>query len=133
MKKLSDEAGPFILGCRDLTTSKDSDPQISRLTTMDNGYRVYNLGPVGDYPYKELFVTDLEPIYGLALVPEGHPLWSDTTSPLFTDFPEGGVNSLYRSSGSKNSSTSIRPSVFAPILKKPDLRPDVVLSLVQSR
>jgi len=57
-----------ILGCRDLTTFKDSDPQISRLTTMDNGYRVYNLGPVGDYPYKELFVTD---------------------------FPEGGVNSLY--------------------------------------
>lgn len=99
----------------------------------DNGYRFYNLGPVGDYPYKELFVTDLEPIYGLALVPEGHPLWSDTTSPLFTDFPEGGVNSLYRSSGSKNSSMGIRPSAFPPILKKPDPRPDVVVSLVQSR
>lgn len=77
----------------------------------DHGYRSYNLGPVGDYPYKELFVTDLEPIYGIALVPEGHPLWSDTTSPLFTDFPEGGVNSLYRSAGRRTLFCDVDPSI----------------------
>lgn len=62
----------------------------------DNGYHYYNLGPVGDYNYKDLFVTDLQPIYAIALVDPGHPLWNDPTSPLHTDFPAGGVNKLYR-------------------------------------
>jgi len=62
----------------------------------DNGYHYYNLGPVGDYEYKNLFVTDLQPIYAVALVPRQHELWQDPTSPLFTDFPAGTVNQLYR-------------------------------------
>ncbi len=31
--------------------------------TYDQGYETYNLGPVGDYPYKSLFVSDVEPSY----------------------------------------------------------------------
>ena len=62
----------------------------------DNGYHHYNLGPVGDYPYKELFVTTHQPIYAIALVSPRHALWKDQTSPLFTDFPSGSVNTLYR-------------------------------------
>ncbi len=62
----------------------------------DNGYHHYNLGPVGDYPYKELFVTTHQPIYAIALVSPRHALWNDQTSPLFTDFPSGSVNTLYR-------------------------------------
>ena len=62
----------------------------------DNGFRYYNLGPVGDYAYKDLFVTDFQPIYAIALVPPRHALWRDPTSPLFTDFPPGTVNKLHR-------------------------------------
>ncbi|NBO96879.1 MAG: GNAT family N-acetyltransferase, partial [Betaproteobacteria bacterium] len=54
--------------------------------TLDNGYETYNLGPVGDYPYKRLFVNRVEPIYSLAICPADHPLTQDRTSPLFTDF-----------------------------------------------
>jgi len=32
----------------------------------------------------------------VTLVPLRHELWEDPTSPLFTDFPAGTVNQLYR-------------------------------------
>jgi len=62
-----------------------------------NSYRYYNLGPVGDYGYKSLFVTDYEPIYALALTEHDHPLALDTTSPLHTDFKPGEWNQIHRS------------------------------------
>jgi hypothetical protein len=61
-----------------------------------NGYRYYNLGPVGDYGYKSLFVTDFEPIYALALSDLDHPLAQDPTSPLHTDFKPEDLNQIYR-------------------------------------
>ena len=61
-----------------------------------HGYRYYNLGPVGDYGYKSLFVTDFEPIYALALSDPDHPLALDPTSPLNTDFKPGEVNQVHR-------------------------------------
>jgi hypothetical protein len=61
-----------------------------------NGFRYYNLGPVGDYGYKSLFVTDLEPIYGIALCDPQHPLALDETSPVHTDFCWDEVNQIYR-------------------------------------
>ena len=64
--------------------------------THDQGYEHYNLGPVGDFPYKRLFVNHVEPIYSLALCPESHPLMQDETSPLFTDFERGDWNRLER-------------------------------------
>jgi hypothetical protein len=63
-----------------------------------HGYRHYNLGPVGDYPYKNLFVTDLEPIYAIAITDPHHPLALDSTSPLHTDFSPEAWNQIYRSS-----------------------------------
>ena len=65
--------------------------------TLDNGYESYNLGPVGDYPYKRLFVNHVEPIYSLAICPADHPLTQDKTSPLFTDFERRDWNRLQRS------------------------------------
>ena len=64
--------------------------------TAKNGYRYYNLGPVGDYGYKSLFVTDLESIYGIALCDPQHPLALDETSPVHTDFCWDEVNQIYR-------------------------------------
>ncbi len=61
-----------------------------------NNYRYYNLGPVNDYGYKSLFVTDLEPIYSLALTDLDHPLALDRTSPLHTDFRKKDWNRIYR-------------------------------------
>ncbi len=61
-----------------------------------NGYQYYNLGPVGDFRYKDLFVTDLEPLYGLALTDMEHPLVLDQTSPLHVDFAPPQWNQLYR-------------------------------------
>jgi hypothetical protein len=61
-----------------------------------NGFRYYNLGPVGDYEYKSLFVTDREPIYSLALTDLDHPLALDPTSPLHTDFNFSDWNRIYR-------------------------------------
>jgi hypothetical protein len=61
-----------------------------------NGFRYYNLGPVSDYGYKSLFVTDLEPIYSLALTALDHPLALDRTSPLHTDFRKKDWNRIYR-------------------------------------
>ena len=61
-----------------------------------NNYRYYNLGPVSDYGYKALFVTDLEPIYSLALTDPDHPLALDRTSPLHTDFRKKDWNRIHR-------------------------------------
>ena len=61
-----------------------------------HGYRYYNLGPVGDYHYKSLFVTDLEPIYAIALTDLEHPLALDTSSPLHTDFDPSTWNQILR-------------------------------------
>jgi len=64
--------------------------------TAKHGYQYYNLGPVGDYGYKSLFVTDLEPIYGLAMTDPDHPLALDLSSPLHTDFKPSEWNQVYR-------------------------------------
>ena len=64
--------------------------------TAKNNYQHYNLGPVGDYGYKSLFVTDFEPIYGLALTDLNHALVLDETSPLHTDFKRSEWNQIYR-------------------------------------
>ena len=64
--------------------------------TAKNNYQCYNLGPVGDYGYKSLFVTDFEPIYGLALTDLNHALVLDETSPLHTDFKRSEWNQIYR-------------------------------------
>jgi hypothetical protein len=61
-----------------------------------NGLRYYNLGPVDDYGYKALFVTDYEPIYAMALVDADHPLALDPTSPLKIDFKPEELNQIYR-------------------------------------
>ena len=61
-----------------------------------NGFRYYNLGPVGDYGYKSLFVTDHEPIYSMVLTDLDHPLALDPTSPLHTDFNVEDWNRVYR-------------------------------------
>ena len=64
--------------------------------TAKNGYQYYNLGPVGDYGYKALFVTDFEPIYALAVTDANHALALDPTSPLHTDFNPPQWNQVYR-------------------------------------
>jgi hypothetical protein len=64
--------------------------------TAENGYKYYNLGPVDDYGYKALFVTDFEPIFALALTDPNHPLALDTTSPLHTDFKPEVWNRIHR-------------------------------------
>lgn len=61
-----------------------------------NGFRFYNLGPVGDYGYKSLFVTHLEPIFALVLTEDSHPLAQDPTSPLHLDFKREEWNQVYR-------------------------------------
>ena len=64
--------------------------------TANNGYQYYNLGPVDDYGYKALFVTDHEPIFAMALTDADHPLALDTTSPLHTDFKPEVWNQIRR-------------------------------------
>ena len=64
--------------------------------TQKAGYAYYNLGPVGDYGYKALFVTDHEPIFALAMTDADHPLALDPTSPLHTDFKREDWNQVYR-------------------------------------
>jgi len=61
-----------------------------------NGYRHYNLGPVDDYGYKALFVTEFEPIFAVAMTDVDHPLALDTTSPLHTDFTPAVWNRIHR-------------------------------------
>ena len=63
-----------------------------------NGFRYYNLGPVDDYGYKSLFVTDFEPIYAIALTDLDHPLVLDPNSPLHIDFKPHQLNQIYRDS-----------------------------------
>jgi len=63
-----------------------------------HGYKYYNLGPVGDYGYKSLLVTDLEPIYGIAMTDPEHPLALDPSSPLHTDFKPSQWNQISRPS-----------------------------------
>jgi hypothetical protein len=41
-------------------------------------------------------VTDFEPIYALALIDPDHPLATDPTSPLITDFKPHELNQIYR-------------------------------------
>jgi hypothetical protein len=64
--------------------------------TAENGYKFYNLGPVDDYGYKALFVTDFEPIFALAMTSPDHPLALDTRSPLHTDFKPEVWNRIRR-------------------------------------
>jgi hypothetical protein len=64
--------------------------------TAKNGYRLYNLGPVDDYSYKALFVTEFEPIFAVAVTDLEHPLALDTTSPLHTDFSPSVWNKIHR-------------------------------------
>lgn len=64
--------------------------------TANNGYRLYNLGPVDDYSYKALFVTEFEPIFAVAVTDEDHPLALDKTSPLHTDFTPSVWNQIHR-------------------------------------
>jgi hypothetical protein len=64
--------------------------------TANNGYRLYNLGPVDDYSYKALFVTEFEPIFAVAVTDLEHPLALDTTSPLHTDFSPSVWNKIHR-------------------------------------
>ena len=64
--------------------------------TANNGYRLYNLGPVDDYGYKALFVTEFEPIFAVAVTDENHPLALDKTSPLHTDFTPAVWNKIHR-------------------------------------
>ena len=61
-----------------------------------NGYKYYNLGPVDDYGYKALFVTDYEPIYAVALTDLDHDIVLDPTSPLHVDFSPEQLNQIYR-------------------------------------
>ncbi len=67
-----------------------------------NGYRHYNLGPVDDYGYKALFVTEFEPIFAVAVTDPQHPLASDTTSPLHTDFTPAVWNQIHRPAAKSN-------------------------------
>jgi hypothetical protein len=64
--------------------------------TAKNGYKYYNLGPVDDYGYKALFVTDFEPIFALAFTESDHPLALDPKSPLHTDFKPDVWNRILR-------------------------------------
>jgi hypothetical protein len=75
-----------------------------------NGYRYYNLGPVEDYDYKALFVTDYETIYGLALTELDHPLALDPTSPLHVDFGPDKWNQVYRTATQRRPGTACRQS-----------------------
>lgn len=61
-----------------------------------NNYRHYNLGPVDDYSYKALFVTEFEPIFAVAMTELDHPLALDKTSPLHTDFTPSVWNRIHR-------------------------------------
>jgi hypothetical protein len=70
-----------------------------------NGLRYYNLGPVDDYGYKALFVTDFEPIYALALVDPEHPLATLEDSPLKIDFQPQDLNRIAREPADNQATT----------------------------
>ena len=63
-----------------------------------HGLQFYNLGPVDEYGYKSLFVTDYEPIYALIVTDPQHPIVTDPTSPINVDFEKGQINQIYRDS-----------------------------------
>ena len=61
-----------------------------------NGLLFYNLGPVDEYGYKDLFITDYEPIYALIVSDLDHPIVTDQTSPINIDFEKEQINQIYR-------------------------------------
>ena len=61
-----------------------------------NGLQFYNLGPVDEYGYKGLFVTDYEPIYALIVSDLDHPIVTDETSPINIEFEKDQINQIYR-------------------------------------
>ena len=61
-----------------------------------NGLQFYNLGPVDEYGYKDLFITDYEPIYALIVSDPDHPIVTDQTSPINIDFEKEQINQIYR-------------------------------------
>jgi len=61
-----------------------------------NGLQFYNLGPVDEYGYKDLFITDYEPIYALIVSDLDHPIVTDQTSPINIDFEKEHINQIYR-------------------------------------
>jgi len=61
-----------------------------------NGLQFYNLGPVDEYGYKDLFITDYEPIYALIVSDPNHPIVTDQTSPINIDFEKEQINQIYR-------------------------------------
>ena len=81
--------------------------------TAEHGYKNYNLGPVGDYGYKSLFVTEQEPIYAIGLVDPDHPLALDMTSPIHTDFKPEDINCIYRSDSLANAMRKVSADNFA--------------------
>jgi hypothetical protein len=60
------------------------------------GLQFYNLGPVDEYGYKDLFITDYEPIYALIVSDLDHPIVTDQTSPINIDFEKEQINQIYR-------------------------------------
>jgi len=60
------------------------------------GLQFYNLGPVDEYGYKDLFITDYEPIYALIVSDPNHPIVTDHTSPINIDFEKEQINQIYR-------------------------------------
>jgi len=61
-----------------------------------NSLQFYNLGPVDEYGYKDLFITDYEPIYALIVSDLDHPIVTDQTSPINIDFEKDQINQIYR-------------------------------------
>jgi hypothetical protein len=61
-----------------------------------NGLQFYNLGPVDEYGYKDLFITDYEPIYALIVSDLDHPIVTDQTSPINIDLEKEQINQIYR-------------------------------------
>ena len=61
-----------------------------------NGLQFYNLGPVDEYGYKDLFITDYEPIYALIVSDLDHPIVTNQTSPINIDFEKEQINQIYR-------------------------------------
>lgn len=62
-----------------------------------NQLQFYNLGPVEEYGYKALFVTDYEPIYALVIADPTHPIITEPSSPINVDFEKNQINQIYRS------------------------------------
>ena len=61
-----------------------------------NSLQFYNLGPVDEYGYKDLFITDYEPIYALIVSDLDHPIVTDQTSPINIDFEKEQITQIYR-------------------------------------